>query len=199
MTLAWELENDTSGPVYFSFPNTSLRASFSFPLAFARILRSAAGSSTRRNCSSASASWRTLSCSSSLIAFSAISISHSKNSSDTRSREYSPAERYSIATLRSSSLRLSRNAAANGANDPGDPPFHSTPRRGEPSLFGCFSVQASRLLFEVKLAPGARRRWVGLENAHPLIDVCSDGDGEQYTPNPIPPDGEGPGIPAAEN
>jgi len=31
MTLAWELENDASGPVYFSFPNTSLRASLSFP------------------------------------------------------------------------------------------------------------------------------------------------------------------------
>ena len=38
MTLAWELENDASGPVYFSFPNTSLRASFSFPLAFAPYL-----------------------------------------------------------------------------------------------------------------------------------------------------------------
>src|SRR5215467_16267278 len=88
MTLAWELENDASGPVYFSFPNTSLRASFSFPLAFARILRSAAGSSTSRNCSSASASWRTLSSSSSLMPFSAISTSHPEKSSDTRRKEY---------------------------------------------------------------------------------------------------------------
>src|SRR5215467_8516737 len=88
MTLAWELENDASGPVYFSFPNTSLRASFSFPLAFARILRSAAGSSTRRNCSSASASWRTLSSSLSLMPVTAISVSYSEKSSDTRHKEY---------------------------------------------------------------------------------------------------------------